>query len=165
MRFLLFILLAVASQSLSGVGLNFKFEDKKPAKEEARPKVNISDPYLIENAKRPEVKVMPSGLQIEMFDEGYGRMANRTDTVVINYNGYLTDGTLFDSSYKRNMPATFPVSGVVPGFAEALMNIRLGGKAKVYIPSYLGYGSKGSGQAVPPNATIIFEIEVLDVEE
>lgn len=165
MRFLSFILLAVACQSLSGVGLNFKFEDKKPVKEEVRPKVNISDPYLIENAKRPEVTVMPSGLQIEVFEEGYGRMANRSDTVVINYNGYLTDGTLFDSSYKRGTPATFSVGGVVPGFAEALMNIRLGGKAKVFIPSYLGYGSKGSGQAVPPNATIIFDIEVLDVQE
>ena len=162
MRFLSFILLAICCHSLSGVGLNFEFKDKAPV--EALPKVNISDPFLIENAKRPEVKVMPSGLQIEMFEEGYGRLANRSDVVVINYNGFLTDGTLFDSSYKRGMPATFPVYGVVPGFAEALMNIRIGGKAKVYIPSYLGYGSKGSGQAVPPNATIIFEIEVLDVK-
>ncbi len=162
MRFLSFILLAICCHSLSGVGFNFEFKDKAPV--EALPKVNISDPFLIENAKRPEVKVMPSGLQIEMFEEGYGRLANRSDVVVINYNGFLTDGTLFDSSYKRGMPATFPVDGVVPGFAEALMNIRMGGKAKVYIPSYLGYGSKGSGQAVPPNATIIFEIEVLDVK-
>lgn len=164
MRFLTSILFIVVCESLCGIGLEFEFKPKAPrAPVERGPR--IADPFLVENGKRPEVKVKPSGLQIEMFDEGYGRLPTQTDLVVINYSGFLTDGTLFDSSYKRGIPATFSVSSVVPGFAEALMNIRLGGKAKVYIPSYLGYGQKGSGKAVPPNSTIIFEIEILDVQE
>jgi FKBP-type peptidyl-prolyl cis-trans isomerase len=164
MRFISFILLVLVCESLYGIGLEFEFKPKAPrAPVERGPQV--ADPFLVENAKRPEVEVKPSGLQIEMFDEGYGRLPKQSDLVVINYNGFLTDGTIFDSSYKRGQPATFPVDSVVPGFAEALMNIRLGGKAKVYIPSYLGYGQKGSGKAVPPDSTIIFEIEILDVKE
>ena len=164
MRFLTSILFIVVCESLCGIGLEFEFKPKAPrAPVERGPR--IADPFLVENGKRPEVKVKPSGLQIEMFDEGYGRLPKQTDLVIINYNGFLPDGTLFDSSYKRGIPATFSVDSVVPGFAEALMNIRLGGKAKVFIPSHLGYGSKGSGKAVPPNSTIIFEIEVLDVKE
>jgi FKBP-type peptidyl-prolyl cis-trans isomerase FklB len=164
MRFLTSILLIFVCESLCGIGLEFKFKPKAPrAPVQRGPR--IVDPFLVGNAKRPEVEVKPSGLQIEMFDEGYGRLPQQTDLVVINYNGFLPDGTLFDSSYKRGEPATFPVDSVVPGFGEALMNIRLGGKAKVFIPSHLAYGQKGSGKAVPPNSTIIFELEVLDIKE
>lgn len=150
--------------SLQGQGLNFKFDpDARRAPEEGTPKV--TDPFLLKNAKREGVVVFPSGLQVEMLSEGYGRKPGPRDTVVIDYNGWLTDGTLFDSSYKRGKPGTFHVSGVVPGFSEGLQNIRMGGHAKIYIPSYLGYGKKGAPGAVPPNSTIIFEIEIHDVVE
>ena len=156
--------LALLGLSLHGQGLNFKFDpNARRAPVEGTPKV--TDPFLIKNGEREEVEVFPSGLQIEMLSEGYGRKPGPYDTVVIDYNGWLTDGTLFDSSYKRGKPGTFHVSGVVPGFSEGLQNIRMGGHAKIYIPSYLGYGPKGSSGVVPPNATLIFEIEIHDVIE
>ena len=149
--------------SVHGQGLNFKFDpDARRVPEEAP---TITDPFLIKNAQRDGVVVLPSGLQIEMLSEGYGRKPTATDTVVIDYKGYLTDGTVFDSSYKRGQPGTFHVSGVVAGFSEGLQNIRMGGHAKIYIPSYLGYGKKGSQGVIPPNATLIFEIEIHDVIE
>ena len=157
------LLMLLVGLSLNGQGLNFKFDPDARRIPEAAPKV--TDPFLIKNAQREGVVVLPSGLQIEMLSEGYGRKPTASDRVVIDYNGWLTDGTLFDSSYKRGQPGTFHVSGVVAGFSEGLQNIRMGGHAKIYIPSYLGYGKKGSQGAVPPNATLIFEIEILDVIE
>ena len=149
-------------QSLGGAPLDFTY---KPPPAKPVQSVEITDPFLLQNAKRDGVKMLPSGVQIEMITEGYGRFPNRSDKVVINYTGYLTDGTMFDTSTKNPEPATFPVSGVVPGFAEGLMNVRMGGRAKIYIPSHLAYGSKGSGKRVPPDSTLIFEIEILDVIE
>ena len=160
-----FCFLAIISigLSLGAAPIDFKFDPNVRRPVEKKPA--ITDPFLVKNAERDGVKVLPSGLQIEMLVDGYGRLPAEHDTVLINYNGWLTDGFLFDSSYKRGKPATFPVSGVVPGFSEGLQNIRMGGKAKIYIPSYLGYGKKGSGRAIPPDSTLIFEIEILDVIE
>ena len=148
---------------MQAAGLNFKFDPDARRPIEGTPK--ITDPYMIKNGKREGVVTLPSGVQIEMLTVGYGRKPTERDTVIIDYNGWLTNGTLFDSSYERGQPATFAVAGVVPGFSESLMNIRMGGHAKVYIPSHLGYGKKGSGRSVPPNSTLVFEIEILDVIE
>ena len=147
--------------SVQGQGLNFKFDPD--ANRPVRETPEITDPFLIKNAKRKGVVVLPSGLQVEMLREGYGRKPTASDRVVIDYNGWLTDGTLFDSSYKRGEPGTFHVSGVVAGFSEGLQQIRMGGHAKIYIPSYLAYGKKGSPGAVPPNSTLVFEIEIHEV--
>jgi FKBP-type peptidyl-prolyl cis-trans isomerase FklB len=157
------LLSLILALSVHGQGLNFQFDPDARRPVQKTPK--ITDPFLIKNAKREEVVVLPSGLQIEMLNVGYGRKPGPRDTVVIDYNGWLTDGTLFDSSYKRGKPNTFNVSGVVQGFSEGLQHIRMGGHAKIYIPSHMAYGKKGSPGAVPPNSTLIFEIEIHDVIE
>ena len=163
MKWMFFLILSFGCLDAAAVGLDFKFDPDARRPVEKAP--IITDSFLEENAKREGVVVLPSGVQIEILRVGYGRKPTERDSVVIDYNGWLSDGTLFDSSYKRGQPATFSVGGVVPGFAEGLINIRMGGHAKVYIPSYLGYGKKGSGRAVPPDSTLVFEIEILDVIE
>ena len=157
------LLILLTGLSLQAGRLDFKFDPDARRPVQETPKV--TDPFLLKNAKREGIVVLPSGLQIEMLSVGYGRKPRSSDTVVIDYNGWLPDGTLFDSSYKRGQPSTFSVMGVVPGFSEALQNIRMGGHAKVYILSYLGYGKKGSPGVIPPDATLVFEIEILDVIE
>ncbi len=127
------------------------------------PVIQANKDYLAENAKREGVTVKESGLQIEMLEEGYGRFPTIEDTVVVDYQGWMIDGTLFDSSIKRGKPAKFRLSGVVRGFREGLMNIRLGGKARLFLPSDLGYGTRGAGTDIPPNSVLIFEVELLDV--
>jgi len=143
--------------------IDFKFDPDARRPIEKPPK--ITDPFLIENGKRDEVKVLASGLQVEILSDGYGRLPKYVDTVVIDYQGWLTNGLVFDSSYKRGRPGTFQVAGLVAGFSEGLQHIRMGGKARLYIPSYLAYGKKGSPGLIPPDSTLVFEIEVLDVIE
>lgn len=158
-----YLALVLVTLSLSAAPIDFKFDPdvRRPSDKETA----VIDPFLTENAKREGVEVLPSGVQIERLREGYGRFPTIDDYVVIDYNGWLTNGQLFDSSYERGQPASFSVAGVVPGFSEGLQHIRMGGKAKVYIPSHLGYGKKGSGRAVPPNSTLVFEIEIHDVKQ
>lgn len=127
------------------------------------PVLQASQQYLAANAKREGVRVTESGLQIEMLAEGYGRFPTIEDTVVVHYQGWMIDGTLFDSSIKRGKPAQFRLTGVVRGFSEGLMNVRMGGKARLVLPSDLGYGTRGAGSDIPPNTVLIFEVELLDV--
>jgi len=112
----------------------------------------------------PEVLTTESGLQYEVLREADGPSPTTDDRVVIHYRGTLTDGTQFDSSYDRGEPSTFPVSGVIPGFGEALQLMSVGSQIRVTIPPDLAYGSTGAGDAVPPDATLIFEIELLEIE-
>ena len=120
--------------------------------------------FLEENAKRPGVITLPSGLQYEVINEGHtGRYAKATDRVQCHYEGTLIDGTLFDSSIKRGQPATFGVSQVIPGWVEALQLMPEGAKWKLYIPSELGYGAQGAGDMIPPHSTLIFEVELLKI--
>ncbi|MXX54636.1 MAG: FKBP-type peptidyl-prolyl cis-trans isomerase [Gemmatimonadetes bacterium] len=112
----------------------------------------------------PEVFTTESGLQYEVLREADGPSPTTDDRVVIHYRGTLTDGTQFDSSYDRGEPSTFPVSGVIPGFGEALQLMSVGSQIRVTIPPDLAYGSTGAGDAVPPDATLIFEIELLEIE-
>jgi FKBP-type peptidyl-prolyl cis-trans isomerase FklB len=120
--------------------------------------------FLAENAKKEGVKVLPSGLQYREITPGAGKSPKAADTVTTNYKGTLIDGTEFDSSYKRGQPATFPVSGVIPGWTEALQLMKEGAKWQLFVPPALAYGEKGAGQVIGPNATLIFEVELLTVK-
>ena len=120
--------------------------------------------FLAENAKKEGVKVLPSGLQYKEITPGKGKSPTKTDTVTTHYKGTLIDGTEFDSSYKRGQPATFPVSGVIPGWTEALQLMKEGAKWQLFVPSNLAYGEKGAGQVIGPNATLIFEVELVSVK-
>ncbi len=119
--------------------------------------------YLTENAKRPDVNTTATGLQHRVITPGTGNSPKATDSVTVHYRGKLIDGTEFDSSYSRNQPATFPLNGVIPGWTEGLQLMKEGGKSELVIPSELGYGSRGAGGAIPPNATLIFEVELIKI--
>jgi FKBP-type peptidyl-prolyl cis-trans isomerase FklB len=120
--------------------------------------------FLAENKKKDGVKTTASGLQYKVLKEGSGESPKETDTVVTNYRGTLIDGTEFDSSYKRNEPATFPVNRVIKGWTEALQLMKPGAKYQLFIPSALAYGERGAGQQIGPNATLIFEVELLSIK-
>lgn len=119
--------------------------------------------FLKANAERDEVVVLDSGLQYEVLREGAGATPTRSDTVKAHYKGTLIDGTEFDSSYKRGQPFETAVTRVIPGWTEALLNMKEGAKWKLYIPHELAYGARGAGAAVPPYATLIFEMELLEI--
>ena len=119
--------------------------------------------FLAENAKRAEVKTTESGLQYEVLAEGNGEKPAASDTVVVHYTGSLIDGTVFDSSVERGTPATFGVTQVIPGWVEALQLMQVGAKWRLYIPSDLAYGPRGAGGAIGPNATLIFDVELLQI--
>lgn len=122
------------------------------------------DAFLAQNKKKEGVKTTSSGLQYKVVKDGEGAMPKATDMVTVNYRGTLIDGTEFDSSYKREEPATFPVDGVIAGWTEALHLMKVGSKWQLFIPSNLAYGERGAGQAIGPNATLIFEVELLSIK-
>lgn len=119
--------------------------------------------FLAENAKRPEVVVLPSGLQYEVLSEGTGRKPKATDKVQCHYHGTLIDGQVFDSSIQRGTPAVFGVNQVIPGWVEALQLMPEGSRWKLYIPSGLAYGEQGAGGSIPANATLVFEVELIKI--
>jgi FKBP-type peptidyl-prolyl cis-trans isomerase len=119
--------------------------------------------FLKENAGKEGVKTTASGLQYKITKEGEGKSPKATDTVLVHYKGTLLDGKEFDSSYKRNEPIEFPLTGVIPGWTEGLQLLKEGGKATLYIPSKLAYGSRGAGGVIGPDETLIFEVELLKV--
>jgi FKBP-type peptidyl-prolyl cis-trans isomerase FklB len=117
-----------------------------------------------ENLKKEDVVTLPSGLQYKVLKRGDGRKPTLEDTVVCQYRGTLLDGTEFDSSYKRNQPATVPVKGVIKGWSEALQGMPVGSKWQLFIPPQLAYGERIVG-GIAPNATLIFEIELLSIQD
>jgi len=119
--------------------------------------------FLAENAKREEVVTLPSGLQYEIITQGSGSIPTASDSVKVHYHGTLVDGNVFDSSVSRGEPATFGVTQVISGWVEALQLMPVGSKWKLFIPSDLGYGAQGAGQAIAPHSTLIFEVELLDI--
>ena len=122
--------------------------------------------FLEENKKRPGVVTLPSGLQYEVINEGNtGTYAKATDQVQCHYEGTLIDGTEFDSSYKRNEPATFRANQVIKGWTEALTMMPVGSKWELYIPYDLAYGSRETGSQIKPFSTLIFEVELLGIEK
>ena len=119
--------------------------------------------FLAENKKKEGVQTLPSGLQYKILTEGSGKMPKETDTVTTHYRGTLIDGTEFDSSFKRGQPASFPVNGVIKGWTEALQLMKEGSKWQLFIPSDLAYGERGAGGQIGPNATLIFEVELISI--
>jgi FKBP-type peptidyl-prolyl cis-trans isomerase FklB len=120
--------------------------------------------FLSENKKKEGVKTLPSGLQYKVIKAGTGKKPGLNDTVTVQYRGTLIDGTEFDSSYRRGQPATFPVSGVIPGWTEALPLMEEGAKWQLFIPPNLAYGERGAGGLIGPNAALIFEVELISVQ-
>ena len=115
--------------------------------------------FLAENAKKPGIKITPSGLQYEVLTEGKGKKPVETDSVKVHYEGRLIDGTLFDDTYERQQPATISLADVIPGWKEGLQLMTVGSKYRFYIPSELGYGAVGNGP-IPPYSTLLFVIEL-----
>ena len=120
--------------------------------------------FLEANKTMDGVVTLPSGLQYKVLQEGTGPKPAPTDTVICNYRGTLLDSTEFDSSYKRGQPATFPVAGVIKGWTEALQLMSVGSKWQLFIPPELAYGERGFGGQIGPNATLIFEVELLSIQ-
>jgi FKBP-type peptidyl-prolyl cis-trans isomerase len=120
--------------------------------------------FLAANKGKPGVVTLPSGLEYKILKEGSGPKPTAADSVVCNYRGTLINGTEFDSSYKRGQPLTFPVSGVIKGWTEALQLMPVGSKWQLFIPSDLAYGERGAGADIGPDATLIFEVELLSIQ-
>ncbi|HEY3277200.1 MAG TPA: FKBP-type peptidyl-prolyl cis-trans isomerase [Syntrophorhabdaceae bacterium] len=122
------------------------------------------DAFLAENKKKPGVVTLPDGLQYKVIKEGTGKMPKATDTVTVQYRGTLVNGSEFDSSFKRGEPATFQVSGVIPGWTEALQKMKTGSKWQLFVPPNLAYGERGAGNIIGPNSTLIFEVELVSIK-
>ena len=120
--------------------------------------------FLAENAEKPGVVVLPSGLQYTVITEGTGAKPKATDRVKCHYEGTLTNGQVFDSSYRRGEPAVFPLNGVIAGWTEGVQLMTEGAKYRFFIPYILGYGEGGAGASIPPFATLIFDVELLEVK-
>lgn len=132
-------------------------ENGKVAREEG-------EKFLAENAKKDGVQVTESGLQYSVIKEGTGKSPKATDTVVCHYEGFLTNGTVFDSSIQRGEPAAFPLNAVIAGWTEGLQLMKEGGKTRFFIPYNLAYGEAGAAGAIPPYAALIFDVELLEVK-
>ena len=131
-------------------------EKEKAAKAEG-------EKYLAENAKKEGVVTLPSGLQYMVLKEGNGKKPKATDKVKCHYEGFLIDGTVFDSSIQRGEPAVFPLNQVIAGWTEGLQLMQEGAKYRFFIPYILGYGEGGAGASIPPYAALIFDVELLEV--
>jgi FKBP-type peptidyl-prolyl cis-trans isomerase FklB len=120
--------------------------------------------FLADNKKKEGVKTTPSGLQYKMVKEGTGPQPKAADTVTVDYRGTLIDGTEFDSSYKRGQAATFPLGGVIKGWTEGLQLMKVGSKYQFFIPADLAYGARAMGPDIAPNSTLIFEVELKEIQ-
>ena len=143
-----------------------QFEKDMEQKQKQAGEKNKTDgaKFLEENKKKQGVKTTASGLQYKVMKDGTGANPKPTDMVTVNYRGTLIDGTEFDSSYKRGQPATFPVNGVIKGWTEALQLMKVGSKYQVFVPANLAYGERSVSPELGPNATLIFEVELLDAK-
>lgn len=132
----------------------------------AQGEVNVKEgaKFLEENKSKEGVKTTSSGLQYKVLKQGDGPKPTAADTVKVHYRGTLLDGTEFDSSYKRGEPAVFPLNGVIRGWTEGLQLMSVGSKYRLFVPADLAYGAHGAGAAIGPNATLIFDVELLGIE-
>ena len=119
--------------------------------------------FLAENAEKPGVVVLPSGLQYTVITEGTGAKPKATDRVKCHYEGTLTNGQVFDSSYRRGEPAVFPLNGVIAGWTEGVQLMAEGAKYRFFIPYHLAYGERGAGQSIPPYAALVFDVELIPI--
>ena len=153
-----------AKAVLTEVQNDVRKEQQEKMKEAADKNKTEGQAFLAANKDKEGVKTTASGLQYKVITEGTGPKPTATDTVVCNYKGTLIDGKEFDSSYKRGEPATFPVSGVIKGWTEALQLMPVGSKWQLFIPSDLAYGERGAGAEIGPNSTLIFEVELISIK-
>ena len=144
-----------------GLVQEFLREQQEAAGKAAR---EAGENFLAENAKREGVKVTETGLQYEVLTPALGIKPTPTDTVTCHYEGRLTDGTVFDSSYRRGEPASFPLQGVIRGWTEGLQLMSIGSKFRFFIPFDLAYGAQGAGGSIPPYAALVFDVELLGIE-
>jgi FKBP-type peptidyl-prolyl cis-trans isomerase FklB len=144
-----------------------EMRQKQQAKmqEEGAANKKVGDAFLAANKSKEGVVTLPSGLQYKILKEGTGPKPASSDSVVCNYKGTLIDGKEFDSSYKRGQPATFPVTGVIKGWTEALQLMPVGSKWQLFVPSDLAYGERGAGADIGPGATLIFEVELMSIAD
>ena len=142
-----------------------KQEEKLSAQraEAGKQQKEAGEKYLAENAKKEGVITLPSGLQYKVLKEGNGKKPSAKDTVMCHYEGFLIDGTVFDSSVQRGEPATFPLQQVIAGWTEGLQLMQEGAKYRFFIPYRLGYGEGGAGASIPPFAALIFDVELIQV--
>ena len=144
-----------------GLVQEFLREQQEAAGKAAR---EAGENFLAENAKREGVKVTESGLQYEVLTPALGMKPVAADTVSCHYEGRLIDGTVFDSSYRRGEPASFPLQGVIRGWTEGLQLMSIGSKCRFFIPFELAYGAQGAGGSIPPYAALVFDVELLGIE-
>ena len=142
-----------------------KQEQKLQAERAEKGKVHkeAGEKYLAENAKKEGIVTLPSGLQYQVLKEGNGKKPTAKDTVKCHYEGFLIDGTVFDSSVQRGEPATFPLQQVIAGWTEGLQLMQEGAKYRFFIPYSLAYGEGGAGNSIPPFAALIFDVELIQV--
>lgn len=145
-----------------GMVQEFMKEQQEIAGREVR---EAGEKFLAENAKRDGVTTTASGLQYEVITEAIGQKPVATDSVRCHYEGRLIDGTVFDSSYQRGEPTSFPLQGVIKGWTEGLQLMSLGSKFRFFIPYTLAYGAQGAGGAIPPYAALVFDVELLGINE
>jgi len=153
-----------AQAALTQLQTAVKTKEEAAAQKAGETNMKEGQDFLAENKTKDGVVTLPSGLQYKILTAGTGPKPTASDTVVCNYRGTFIDGTEFDSSYKRNQPATFPVNGVIKGWTEALQLMPVGSKWQLFIPSELAYGSRGAGGVIGPNKTLVFEVELLSIQ-
>lgn len=136
---------------------------RKKNEEKSKTARKEGEDFLAENAKKEGVVTLPSGLQYQVLREGNGKKPKATDQVRCHYEGTLIDGTVFDSSYRRNQPATFGLNQVIPGWTEGVQLMSEGSKYRFFIPYKLAYGEQGAGGMIPPYAALIFDVELIEV--
>lgn len=144
--------------------MNMKAKAELKAKKESEDNKKKGEDFLATNKKKKGVFTTASGLQFEVVAEGTGRKPTENDTVTVNYTGKLIDGKIFDSSYERKQPATFPLNAVIKGWIEGLQLMKEGAKYIFYIPSELAYGESSPGEVIPAGSTLIFEVELISVK-
>lgn len=139
--------------------------EQAKAKVEADRNLAAGKAFLAKNKTQPGVKTLPDGLQYLVIKEGTGSSPTLDDEVTVNYSGTLVDGTEFDSSFTRGKPAVFPVKRIIKGFREGLLKMKVGGKYRLFIPPDLAYGVRGAGKHIPPNSTLIFDVDLLSIKK
>ena len=143
---------------------NFFQEQQAAAAEAGKVAKAAGEAFLAENGKKEGVVTLPSGLQYQVLKEGDGKKPSATDQVVCHYEGTLIDGTVFDSSYQRNQPATFGLNQVIAGWTEGVQLMQEGAKYRFFIPYNLAYGERGAGAQIPPFAALVFDVELIEVK-
>ena len=155
---------AQMQKALTSFGEETQAKVAAKAKELGAKNKKEGDEFLAANGKKKGISTSKTGLQYTVLKEGDGKSPKKTDTVKVHYHGTLIDGTVFDSSIERMEPAEFPVDRVIPGWTEALLGMKVGDKWKIFIPSNLAYGERGTpGGPIPPNAVLVFEVELLEI--